>query len=291
MKKYYFKRFFAILTVFLVITSGCKKDEDIIMSFDQAKVKATFDSGSRTVSEDNTMILQTPDEYQIGLYSAKLIGTNGTTDYQLFYESNFSNSQIFNFTDGSMSIDLNGSNTIPDGEYVSFEFGIYFLQMRLQIATTNRGIEWRNMRIYFCDYGDFKRGDVVQVDSLGNIQGWLFGENQMPDFDPVTPRIDAYTQNGDGLTWYTFADKQGQSYGPFGNMAFWNSVPNPYTKHAPFTFNDGDGSTLVIDFNVNDCWQFGDYNSDGYFGGHDLDALNPTPWHMELPTITITIQD
>lgn len=259
------------------------------MSFNKTKLKVSFGS-SKSISGGKSTILQTPSEYNIGLYSAKLLGTNGTPDHQLFYENDFANAKEFAFTDGSVIIDLDGGSTIPDGEYVSFVLGIYYLQMKLQIATTNRGVEWRNMRIYFCDYADFKKGDVVQVDNQGNIQGWLFGEGQLPDFDPVSIRAAAYTHGGNGVNWYQFADKPGQNYGPFGNMDFWNSVPNPYNKHVGFTFIDNTGSTLVIDFNVNNCWEFGDLNGDGFFGGHDLDPVNPSPWHMDLPSITITLQ-
>jgi len=281
---------FAISAVAMFSVTSCgKEDEPNKMSFSQTKVKATF--GDAKSTNGDIIISQTPSEYQIGLYSATLIGTDGTSSYPLFNENDLSNSQIFNFTNGSINIDMSGGTTIPDGSYVSFELGIYFLQMRLQIATTNRGIEWRNMRIYFRDHGEIKRGDVVQVDGQGNIQGWLFGEGQLPDFDPVKPRINAYTHNGDGISWYMFADKLSQTFGPFGNMSFWNSVPNPYNKHVAFSFQESEGQTLIIDFNVTNCWVFGDFNGDGYFGGHDLNPINPSPWQMNLPIITLRLEN
>lgn len=162
--------------------------------------------------------------------------------------------------------------------------------MRLQLTGTNTGVQWRNMRIYFCEFGDYKRGDVVEVDENGNVLGWLFGRYEMPDFLPGTPRELAYTYPSNNQ-WWMFSDKPGNLYGPFGNLSFWNSVPNPFSRPVLLNWQEGDGSIMVIDFNVADCWSFQDNNNDGYFGGQDIDPQNPTAWGMELPMISVSFQD
>ena len=188
---------------------------------------------------------------------------------------------------------LLAGDSIPAGEYGSVKIEIYYLQMRVQIHTGDRGNEYRNMRIYLSDDGaeggEHKQGDVTQVDEAGKEYGWLFGENQSPNFDPVTPRTSAYTAGGNGTSWYNFAGKSAQNYGPFGDVTFMENAPKPvYNAVVPFTFVDSEGTILVVDFNVKETWQFEDKSSDGIFGPDDLDAVNPTRWSLVYPQITVS---
>jgi len=275
-----------LLLIGLLSTTSCKKKKK--MNFSNAKIAVSF--GNSTRGALNTVdTKQTPAEYIIALHSAKMLGEDGTDDHPLFAVNNFEDAHIYNFTSGSAKIDLSGGKTIPEGNYNSFELGIYYLQMKIQIFSVTRGVEWRNLRIYFCEDGIHKRGDVIQVSDDGSHQGWLFGENQVPDFDPVSPRINAYTYNSDGINWYQFGG-YGKDFGPFASPAMWNFHATPFTQHAPFTFEESDGRVLVIDFDVTECWQFQDVSGDGYWGGDDLGAPGGTAWHMKLPTITLRIE-
>ena len=51
---------------------------------------------------------------------------------------------------------------------------------------------------------------------------------------------------------------------------------------------EGEGTELVLKFNVENTWNFEDKNGDGYFGGEDLDPVVPTKSHMNLPTILVS---
>lgn len=277
------------LSLTLLLGVGCKKDEKK-MKFGGAKIGISFGLIDKNLLNTYTLTKQTPDNYQIAMKSCKLTGEDGTADFVLFNESSLANSQVFDFTSGTIRHNLTDEE-IPEGNYTSFKFELYYLQMRLPISTVNRGLEYRNIRIYFSDDGNHRPGDVTQINETGTEIGWLFGENQIPDFDPVTPRTAAYTHNGNGTDWYQFADKNGQNYGPFGQMSFWSNASNPYTSSINFTFEESDGENVVINFNVFQCWKFEDKNSDGNFGGQDLISdPDPTRWQMNYPIITVNLE-
>ena len=281
----------AVFTLF-ALTTSCNKDKTNKANFNDVKITVKFD-GNKKSQPTIPMTKETPDNYYIALSSATLIGNGNTEDFELFSESNLASSFVFDFTDGDIKRSLLQGTDIPDGDYSSLEIEIYYLQMNLNIATTNRGVEKRDIRIYLSDDNEnegglHQPGDMTQINS-GTEIGWLLGEGQTPDLDPVTPRVNAYTHNGDGTTWYTFDDKTGNNYGPFGNMDFWNSATQPiYKTIVSFDFDDNSsGETVIVEFNVEDCWQFEDKSGDGYFGATDLDPANPTKWHMELPKISV----
>lgn len=272
-----------ILALGAMVMNGCDEMEEPpgLMNLTGAKISASFDK------KQKTMTRQTPEEYKIGLYSLKLIGDPHTPDYTLFYETNLDNARAFNFTSNDQFFDLDGGDSIPEGNYASVEYGILYLQQRVQISSENNGLTWRNMRVYLCEYGDFKRGDVVQYNDQGEFEGWLYGINEKPDFLPATPREYAYKQPPQN-NWWMFADKSAEFFGPFGNMAFWNSVPNPYSKQMLLNYNEGEGNTVVLNFNVAETWNFEDKNGDGYFGGQDIDPVTPTNVHMSLPEVYVS---
>ncbi len=274
------------------LTSSCDLfDIEDLMKFQNTKITTTFTEPENSpLNHNEHLTKQTPSEYKIALFSANIFGKEGNPDHTLFLIPDLNNAYVFNFTEQSQSAGLFGGSSVPSGKYRSIELGIFYLQMRIQIATSNRGVEWRNIRIYLTEYEGIKRGDVLQVDNNGNIIGWLFGENQIPDFDPVSPRHVAYTHGGDGLNWYSFHNKHGHTFGPFGDMQFWNSAPKPYKHDIAIDFAKSDNKSLIIDFNVHNCWQFEDRNGDGYFGSHELNPNNPAQWHMELPRITLRLE-
>ena len=112
----------------------------------------------------------------------------------------------------------------------------------------------------------------------------------MPNLDPVSPREVAYTYEGDGISWYNFAGKSGADYGPFGDTGFMNAAPHPiYSTQVAFMLVDNNGTNVILDFDVNNCWQFEDKSGDGVFGADDLDPIDPTMWHMAMPVMTVTL--
>lgn len=294
--------FVAIFGGILLTSFSCSKNTDDddddddkkkTMVFSKAKIGVNFNSptSNKRSADDIIYTKQTPAEYIIALKSATIIGEEGTEDYELFNVSTIDSSLVYDFTDGSVRHDLGADTTIPEGFYGSMNIELYYLQMKLQIYSINRGVEWRNLRIYFSDDGVHRPADVTQIDDEGNELGWLFGNGVIPDFDPVSPREAAYTIAGNGVQWLMFADKSAQYYGPFGNMDFWNQATQPFRQNVPFNFEGSSGDEVVMMFNVAECWQFEDKTRDGYFGGDDItfDA-NPTGWHMAFPAITIVLE-
>lgn len=288
--------FFFITLLFMVYS--CEKDS-VFTSLSDIKdvgLRVNFnDTKSGSILKNaSSMTYETPDNYFVALKKVTLLGTNGTADFDLFEEPNLSSSFVFDYTDDNVVHSLLDDSEIPDGEYSSIKIEIYYLQMNIAIATEERGVERRNIRIYLSDDAEtegglHQPGDLTQVND-GQEIGWLLGEGQMPNMDPVSPREAAYTEGGEGAAWYDFAGKAGNEYGPFGDIEFMNTAPHPiYNTTVNFSFVDNNGSNLILDFNVTDCWQFEDKSGDGVFGADDLDPDNPTKWHMALPEMTVTL--
>ncbi len=293
MKKYVVVLSFLTMLSFIGCTDtvSLKKIEDV-------GLKVSFNAAKSSVNRQkvaSAMTYQTPESYNVALKSVTLKGANSTNDVILFNSFNLASSLVFDFMDNTTVHSLLTNQTIPDGDYNGIELEIYYLQMNLPIATTQRGIERRNIRIYLSDDAEnegglHQPGDMTQINDNVEI-GWLLGEGQMPNMDPVTPRASAYTFAGNGTNWYDFAGKNAQNYGPFGDVEFMSNAPHPiYKTMVDFKFVDNNGTKLIIDFNVNNCWRFEDKSGDGAFGAADLDQNNPTKWEMVLPAMTITLQ-
>lgn len=290
MKKYSWSFVAAIALLVLV---GCKKEGTSLdgSSIKEVVLKVSF-QGNKSASglkAGVTLTKETPASYYIGLKAVRLIGTNGTADAELFNQPKLSSSMVFDFKDNSAVHSLFNGTTIPKGDYSSIEFDIYFLQMNIAISTTKNGIEHRNVRIYLSDDADteggpHQPGDLTQIIDSQEV-GWITWSN----FEPVVPRSAKYSIDGNGVNWLNFGGKSGKDFGPFGSPEFFNAITHPiYKTKAAFILADGKGSRLVVDFNVNGCWQFEDKNGDGVFGYQDLDPVNLTAWHMALPVITVT---
>lgn len=292
------KIIFIVFCISFIIFVGCDKEDETINFSDIKDVglKVSFGTkkqGSLQKLED-PMKYETPENYFVALKSAKLLGTNGTENFILFENNKLSESFIFDYTDTDVVHSLLKDAEIPDGEYSAIEIEIYYLQMNIAIATGDRGIERRNFRIYLSDDAETEEGlhqpgDLTQIND-GKEIGWLLGEGQEPNMDPVAPRSAAYTENGDGVNWYEFAGKPGNDYGPFGNTEFMKAPHPVYNVIIGFNFEDNGGDELILDFNVEGCWQFEDKNGDGAFGWTDLDPVIPTKWHMQLPVMTVNLQ-
>ena len=285
-----------LISIILFSIAGCEKDNIKLKNIEDVGLRVNFNSIKSANNFKNGLSLstETPMNYFVALKSVKLLGTNGTSDIELFNEPNLESSFVFDYTDNNTVHSLLNGTAIPDGEYSSFEIEIYYLQMNITISTGERGIERRNIRIYLSDdaeteQGLHQAGDMTQINNNQEI-GWLMGEGQTPNFDPVAPRINAYTTNGDGVSWYDFAGKSGENYGPFGDTEFMTEPHPIYKTTIGFNFVDNKGTDLILDFNVNNCWQYEDKNGDGAFGPDDLDPINPTKWHMALPEMTVTLQ-
>jgi hypothetical protein len=272
---------------------SCEKDDDKQLS--DIKIKTSFNTLKHGIVEKstNSFTYETPQEYLIAIKSVRLIGAGETEDFLLFDMGSLSSSLIYDFTDDTDTYSLLQGNTIPEGDFEAIQMEIYYQQMLISIMTIDRGLEYRNFRIYLSDDAEVEDGlhqpgDMCQVNN-GEEIGWLMGEAQYPNMDPVTPRDAAYTTNGDGVSWYDFAGKNAQNFGPFGSLEFMLNAPQPiYHTLLNFNFDDADGEELVIDFNINNAWQFEDKNGDGHFGAEDLDEDDPTEWHLAMPEITVS---
>ncbi len=297
-----FNLFFILLLGVAIVFPGlsCKKDKEeeeqplvVVqpqpMNFNSAKISCDFSSSKSTLVGD--IVNQTPAEYVIALKSATLVGDNGDPDFELFDNGSLANSEVYDFTSGSLIQNLGEDTTITEAFYGSIEIELYYLQMKIQIHSVTYGEQWRNIRIYFSDDGTHRPGDMCEVDDYGIEIGWLGGNGVVPDFSANTPRTIAYKNLGTGL-WLMFADKSAEFYGPFASMDFWTTYPTqPFIQDVDFTFTGSSGSDLVINFNVLDCWQFEDKTEDGYFGGDDLSFdSEPTDWAMIFPVITVGLE-
>jgi hypothetical protein len=293
------KKYFVLLLLPIMSFVGCEKDSEFtsIKNIKDVGLKVSFGNtkAARDLKSTSSMTYETPENYYVALKKVTLIAANGTSDYVLFNEPDLASSFVFDYTDDNIVHSLLDDSDIPDGEYTSIELEIYYLQMNIAIATGERGIERRNIRIYLSDDAEtedglHQPGDMTQING-GQETGWLLGEGQTPNMDPVSPRVAAYTDFGEGIVWYDFAGKSGKDYGPFGDIDFMNNSTHPiYSTIVNFNFVDNKGSNLVLDFNVNNCWQFEDKSGDGVFGAEDLDPVNPTKWHMALPEMTVTLE-
>lgn len=280
----------------LIMISSCKK-ENTLTGINDVKLRVDFLASSKVSKIDMTK--QTPENYFVALKSVVLKGDGATQDYEIFNEDNLSSSLVFDFTDTQTTHSLLQGTSVPDGSYSNLQIAIYYLQMKLNITASN-GNEPRNIRIYLSDdaeteEGQHQPGDMTQISNAGIEEGWMLGNGQEPDLTPVSSRIAAYSfdENGDGLgdgnTWFDFAGKPGKDYGPFGDTDFMNEPHPIYYTTINFNLVDNGGENIILDFNVNNCWQFEDKDNSGAFGYGDLDPVNPTKWNMNLPIMTVTL--
>lgn len=285
-----------LLTLAGLILSACTKESVYFKDLKDVGLRVDFNQKKSlsNVKEESPMTYETPSNYYVALKSARLIGVPPTEDFELFSQENLASSFVFDYTDDNVVHSLLQGTDVPEGEYTSIEIEIYYLQMNIAISTIERGVERRNFRIYLSDDaetegGPHQPGDITQIN--GGIEiGWLLGEGIQPNMDPVTPRAAAYTNRGEGNSWKTFAGKPANDYGPFGDSAFMQ-LPHPvYKTELDFEFKGGAGDELILDFDVENCWEFEDKNGDGAFGPGDIDPLNPTMWNMQLPKMSVSLK-
>ncbi len=280
----------------LLSMSACKKDS--FRSIKDVKLKVDFNTPTDASKIDMTK--QTPENYFVALKSVVLVGDDDTQDFEIFNEDNLSSSLVFDFSDANTTHSLMQGTVVPDGNYSSVKVEIYYLQMKLNI-TASSGNEPRNIRIYLSDDAETENGlhqpgDMTQINNAGSEEGWLLGNGQSPDMSPVKPRTAAYTNDedgdglGDGNIWFDFAGKPGDNYGPFGDTEFMNKPHPVYSAVINFSLVDNGGENIILDFNVNNCWQFEDKDGSGAFGAGDLDPDNPTKWNMAMPLMTVTLE-
>ena len=286
----------SILLFAIFITHACKKDS--FRSIKDVKLKVDFTTPANASKIDMTK--QTPQNYFVALKSVILKGDEGTQDFEIFNKSDLSSSFVFDFSDAQTTHSLMQGTTVPDGNYSSVQIEIYYLQMKLDISA-NSGIEKRDIRIYLSDDaetedGIHQPGDMTQISDAGTEEGWMLGNGQDPDMSPVSPRSAAYTEDegddglGDGNIWFDFGGKPGNNYGPFGDTEFMNAPQPVYSTIINFSLIDNGGENIILDFNVNNCWQFEDKDGSNAFGYGDLDPDNPTKWSMALPIMTVTLE-
>lgn len=296
------KILFFVLAILTIVSCSDDSEPSISGPFKDIKLKVNFGDSKKALSstkDDTPLTEEIPMNYFIALKSLTLKGADGTADYEVFNSSSLANSEIYEFEDNT-PLSVLQEEDIPEGTFSAVELEIYYLQMRITIALDNPGdreaVEHRNFRIYMSDdaayeQGTHQPGDMTQInDGVGEI-GWLLGEGQEPNMDPVTPRSSAYTYNADGTSWYDFAEKSAENYGPFGSVNFWSSAPQPiYSQLIDFSFENAEGNTMIIEFDVTGCWKFQDKDGNGSFGFGDLDPLDPTEWEMDLPGISVSYQ-
>lgn len=288
-----------IALVYIFVFTNCEEESDPDQDkvFSDVQLEVNFGSTSKLANatkDDTPLTYETPEDYYIAVKSVTLIGSGETEDYTIFDNGTLALSEVYEFTDNDNPISLLQGEDIPEGNYSSVKLEIYYLQMNIAISLSQPGdrepIERRNFRIYMSDDEDHQPGDMTQINEGVEI-GWLLGEAQYPNMDPVTPRTAAYTENGDGVSWYDFAGKSAQYYGPFGDVTFWASAPQPiYYIITDFSFESTAGQTMIIEFDVADCWKFQDKDGNGTFGYGDLDPQDPTEWQMDFPSVSVQFE-
>jgi hypothetical protein len=283
-----------LLTLFSCKKEGTNTDDSSIRD---VKLQVSF-QGNKSANGLKAAIVmtkETPTSYLIGLKGVRLIGSNGTANAELFNKPNLSSSLVFDFTNNNTVHSLLNGTTIPKGNYSAIEFDIYYLQMNIAIATTTRGIERRNVRIYLSDDAEtegglHQPGDVTQIINSQEV-GWLMGKGTIPNMDPITPRNASYSSDVNGVNWVDFGGKSAKDFGPFGNADFYKNAPHPiYKTKTAFALVEGKGTQLIVDFNVNGCWQFDDKSGDGVFGSPDFIITSDygMAWHMAMPVVTVS---
>ena len=293
-----FSKLSILLLAVILFATACKKDS--FKSIKDVKLKVDFTTPVNASKIDMTK--QTPDNYIVALKSVTLVGDEGTSDIEVFNQSDLSSSFVFDFTDTETVHSLLQGATVPDGNYSSVKVEIYYLQMKLDISASS-GIQKRNIRIYLSDdaeteSGLHQPGDMTQINDAETEEGWMLGNGQSPDMTPISPRSAAYTFDegddglGDGNEWFDFAGKPANNYGPFGDVDFMNNAPHPiYSAVVNFDLSDNGGENIILDFNVNNCWQFEDKDGSGAFGAGDLNFdTEDTRWHMALPVMSVTLE-
>jgi len=295
------KKIIYILSISLMISfvfTSCTKTK--FKGIKDVKLKVDFTPGAIDKALFD-LTRQTPDNYIVALKKVVLVGDDNTNDFELFNSENLSSSLVFDFIDTNTTHSLMQGTTVPDGNYTSVKIDIYYLQMKLNISTSS-AVEKRNLRIYLSDDtsedGFHKPGDITQINNTNVEDGWLLGNGVSPDMMPVSPRMAAYSIDntgdglGDGTTWLDFAGKPANNFGPFGDIYFMNNEPHPiYYTTLNFDLIDNNGTDIIIDFNVNECWQFEDKDASGAFGAGDLTFDNDnTRWSMQLPKMSVTLE-
>lgn len=288
------------ISLLSMLVVGCDEESEnpVFSKFNDVKITVKF-GNTKSASDLKSMIIplttETPQNYYIALKSATLIGSGETANFEIFNHSSLASSLVYEFTSADSKLSILQGEDIPEGTFSSIKLEIYYLQMNISISTQDRGVERRNFRIYMSDDAEYEGGlhqpgDMTQIND--NIEiGWLLGEGQAPNMDPVTPRTAAYTYGGDGISWYNFAGKSGENYGPFGDLNFTTIAPHPiYYQMVDFSFESISGQTMIIEFDVSDCWKFEDKDSDGSFGYGDLDPIDPTEWQMDLPNVSVSFE-
>ena len=245
------KKITAIISsiVMILVFSSCFEDLETDSDsgfFNEIKLKVNFENEIKNSYNKHVtpMTNEIPEDYMVAIKSVKLIGDYDTEDYLLFNYLTLDLSEEYTFAPNSNILDIVLEEDIPVGTYTSIQIEIYYFQMNLSISTTDRGIERRNLRIYLSGDIIHKPGDITQI--TDNLEtGWMFGEGQEPNMDPVSPRITAYTYNGDGETWYYFSGRSTENFGPFGSYTFWMYAPQPvYYATADFSFESTSGTTI-----------------------------------------------
>ena len=290
------KTIYTILISLMIGSSFTSCNKPRFKSIKDVKLKVDFTPGAVDKALFD-ITKQTPDNYIVALKKVTLLGDAGTSNFELFDSENLNSSLIFDFTDTETIHSLMQGESVPDGNYSSVKIEIYYLQMKINISSSTE-IAKRNLRIYLSEEETHKPGDITQINNSNVEEGWLLGNGLNPDMQPISPRTVAYSidDNGDGLgdgvSWFDFAGKPANNFGPFGDVDFMNNDPHPiYYTVLFFDLVDKNGTDIIIDFNVNECWQFEDKDKNGAFGYGDLSFDNDnTKWHMALPEMTVTLE-
>jgi hypothetical protein len=300
---------FAFAAITMLMLASCNKESVKLKNISNVSMKVRFSenksqivsnnenpqngvpSSYQTKDPNDDLTKQTPENYYVALKSATLIGDDETADFELFDENTLGDAFVFDFADDNTTRTLLDGKTIPDGKYSGVRIEIYYLQMKLNIAT-DLGISSRNIRIYLSDDnqtegGLHQPGDITQISDANIEEGWLLGNGQIPDFAPISPRIMAYATDS---IWMNFGGKDAKDFGPFGDVDFANNSPHPiYSEEVSFVKGDRKGTKAILQFDVYNCWQFEDKNGDGNFGPADLDTVIATRWHMAMPLMSISL--
>jgi len=98
---------------------ACEKDSEItsLRNIEDVGLKVSFGNskGASSLKNTSSMTSETPENYFVALKKATLIGTNGTSNFNLLNELDLTSSFVFDYTDDNTVHSLLDSTEIPDG--------------------------------------------------------------------------------------------------------------------------------------------------------------------------------
>lgn len=251
----------------LLLAAGC--GDPVVLS--DITLDVDFGGASRSA-----FVAQTPSAYRVALQYATL---TGEAPFELFRVDGPGEALVFAFDEAQPDArSLVAEDPIPEeAAFSGIDLGVVYLEMDLPFRFDADATEaTRTVRIWFEPYGPFQRGDVTVL--VPPTELWAFGPGNA-DSDPFFEGLD----RADAYAMESWPDGRSTAeYGPFGDAAFWASVPfDPFHRETPLPPEIDDPTARVI-VRVADTWHFTDQAEDG---AYDWPTDYANDWHMDFPEI------